>query len=84
MTWQAIETAPKDSGPILGFFPARKGQILPMYWDADAYAKRPQPHWSSYGYLWGRADLKRNQPTHWMPLPDPPAGFAGAVSQKEA
>lgn len=65
--WQPIETAPKDGTEILVWMGAR---ILLARWDAETYHKRPRPHWSSF--VMGRTWSRDNQPTHWVPLPDPP------------
>lgn len=72
--WQPIETAPQGNGQLLGWFPMEdaRGSVHVMHWDTDAYASRPKPHWSVYDWLWGKASMRRNQPTHWMPLPAPP------------
>ena len=59
MDWQPIETAPKDATPIL-------------MWHA--------PNWTLIGWFYEdgsfyRTDglsFNRKDPTHWMPLPDPP------------
>lgn len=67
--WQLIKTAPKDC-EFLGWNYVRGFHLY--CWHEDAYAKRPQPHWHSYAYPWGILDMRANQPTHWMPLPDPP------------
>jgi hypothetical protein len=62
--WQPIETAPRDRG-LIG------------YW---AYSKWPPGEWS-YGIMktvagsWvdvGTCDPYLTEPTHWMPLPEPP------------
>lgn len=71
LAWQPIETAPKERS-ILAFemvprtwaFPAQYKDLpnvfVAHWWDGD---KLNQPRWN--GGLTG-------QPTHWMPLPDPP------------
>ncbi len=65
--WQPIETAPKDGKRIIVYCPKLDG---------------PKENIVSYqrngtNFPW-RADegnlLQRDQPTHWMPLPEPPAG----------
>jgi hypothetical protein len=63
--WMPIETAPKDGTHIIVSRPCYPGMILPEcgydYWGKD---------------YWGRgAWMKSNQhcqPTHYMPLPEPP------------
>jgi hypothetical protein len=68
-TWQPIETAEdeKDSDkPIIVFDPAYVG-VIPAVWDHD------EEH--EGGACWRAADAMydRLAPTHWMPLPPPPA-----------
>lgn len=66
MTWQPIETAPKDGRMVL-LYPSRcwcdeddRGEVA--YWDADF------SEWVGIGPI--AEDY--TGPTHWMPLPDPP------------
>ena len=68
MEWQPIETAPKDGTDVL-------------VWDGEV---RTLSHWgkSAHVPLYGwlalvfadpcDLNLLRDQPTHWMPLPEPP------------
>ena len=83
-TWQPIETAPKD-GIILGLI----GDSIPdlpfvavlQWWDAatwyelgwadDELAEPGNGAWAA----WSRDgdDWSMHAPTHWMPLPPPPA-----------
>lgn len=65
--WQPIETAPKDGTAILGYFGQTAGDEPPDM-AVIRYDKK---------YEWVIADLDTEQvdePTHWMPLPDPPKG----------
>jgi hypothetical protein len=64
--WQAIETAPKDR-LILA---VDHGIIRMVHWDSNQFAKNPRPFWT----WWSNSKTcERNfQPTHWMPLPEPP------------
>mgnify|MGYP002507805316 CR=1 FL=1 len=73
--WQPIETAPKDETKIYGtrilaFFPLEEesdysSQIVIIRW---SYYKR----WELAEYS-GELDHEfYSQPTHWMPLPNPP------------
>ncbi len=78
MDWQPIETAPKDGTEVVGWFPYHStatlgGSVFVMRWNDDRYHKRPVPYWEASGWVWGRRDQREKQPTHWMPLPDPPA-----------
>jgi hypothetical protein len=69
--WQPIETAPKD-GKILAWCPQR-GVCAPAYWNEDKYAKNPRPYWTHWGErMCGTLATRKDQPTHWMPLPEPP------------
>lgn len=66
--WQPIETAPKDGTEFLG---STKFGVRIMRWDDCKYQKRAQPYFAGSGLnrpSWDRA----YQPTHLMPLPDPP------------
>lgn len=75
--WQPIETAPKTPRNGESFAPRilllrRDGLVRIGRWIDDRYAKRrPRPFWSDddmYRVQWAR----KNPPTHWMPLPEPP------------
>jgi hypothetical protein len=69
MTWQPIETAPKDEW------------ILVFMEDEDDYMGRihaGRHNKVANGHLWVighhfASDLSK--PTHWMPLPEPPEGL---------
>ena len=65
MTWQLIETAPKDGTEIPIFARWRDGSsIAAARWDKFAN----EPSWSA-GYA---TSYLPEVVTHWMPLPDPP------------
>ena len=60
--WQPIETAPKYGVSVLA---CSRRDVQVLRWvDLD------------HGGHWGRAshDIPAWQPTHWMPLPNPPKG----------
>lgn len=62
MTWQPIETAPKDGTLILAAWD--KSQAVSIV----SYAKEP-----TGGFFWlTDDDCFVSTPTHWMPLPEPP------------
>ena len=76
--WQPIETAPKDGDPVLLYKPdeRRSGEyVLAGYWGewpgkADGWiAVGGQP----LGWHSSVVDAPQGYPTHWMPLPQPPA-----------
>ncbi len=67
MTWQPIETAPKDGTPLLLFGRVAYSQELAQYvgfWGRWDSAGGEFETWICSGPHW--------KPTHWMPLPDPP------------
>jgi hypothetical protein len=67
--WQPIETAPKDGTAILAYYPDKAGftarqDVVPVFWSG----------WG--GGVWENSTSGGKpfqQPTHWMPLPGPPA-----------
>lgn len=62
MEWRPIESAPKDGTPILTYCPQGpkygKWAVRQNVWRDGAWQYSNQPYWP---------------PTHWMPLPEPPA-----------
>jgi uncharacterized protein DUF551 len=80
--WRPMEDAPKDGSVILGWFPyyattAEGGSVFVMRWDDERYCNKPKPHWKASGWVWGVRDQREKQPTHWMPVPDPPVSLSG-------
>lgn len=69
---QPIETAPKDGTAILVLGGLEFTSIHISRYDADNYSKSPIPHFTSR-WTSNRKYLSKNPPTHWMPLPEPPA-----------
>lgn len=63
MKWQDISTAPKDGSEIMVW---KKGWLYPHngYWDANV---GEEGSWEN-----PFTNDCMDQPTHWMPLPDPP------------
>lgn len=71
MTWQPMETAPKDGTQVLLAWEC--GYALAC-WKEDAMFERCEQHpgWevdSGEGDCWYAFSLRPDQPTHWMPLP---------------
>lgn len=63
MTWQPIETAPKDGTEVLVFGPRQDGTYLAAYQYDDWWVAGPwDERWTEL----------LSPPTHWMPLPAPP------------
>lgn len=65
--WRPIETAPRDGTWIWAFYPRkdrRQDEQTPARWHDCG----PEPMW------WDAAEHRDDeQPTHWMPLPEPPS-----------
>ncbi len=71
--WMPIDSAPKDQ-MILLFRPnaIRWGRVSPGQYNEDRFAKKPRPFWDGWLKIGGTTDWRKWEPTHWMPLPDPP------------
>jgi hypothetical protein len=67
--WQPIETAPKDGTLVIAFYADRHGhgRYSLRYWAAGDWGAR------SEGWSDQHRQLRSSDPTHWMPLPPPPA-----------
>jgi hypothetical protein len=74
--WQPIETAPKDGTPILIWQPDRDPKPNDGYCDDHRYAigywRLAHPGWTINATPWGNRNSASVNPTHWMPLPEPP------------
>jgi hypothetical protein len=72
MEWLPIETAPQDGTPFLGYLEKLKPSPVAIWWRVQHSIRTGKPVWYLYGLgeLW---DVKMPTPTHWMPLPNPPA-----------
>ena len=73
LTWQPIETAPKDKR-ILLYRPTASEwwRVMGGHYDSDEYLKTPKPYWGSDNFGIAKAAQRQNPPTHWMPLPESP------------
>ena len=73
MTWQPIETAPKDGTVILLYSPEK--------WDSDGMwigwwfdeGDSREHGWYDSESASHKASFLNGEPTHWHPLPEPPA-----------
>lgn len=88
MEWKPIATAPKDGTHLLawskgwGYFACRwyTPEQLAEYED-ELQPFRPPNDPADYDGGWFTlGDVDEQTPTHWMPLPPPPAPEAGDVS----
>jgi hypothetical protein len=72
MEWKTIESAPRDGTDILAW----DGETLTVVcWDESLKATDAPSCWA----LYNRFATDAVEPTHWMPLPDPP----GSTSTQE-
>jgi hypothetical protein len=67
MDWRPIETAPKDQTRIL--VSKVGGDVRTASWASKAYGGG----WWDDDFPLETSSRSRN-PTHWMPLPEPPSG----------
>lgn len=71
VTWQPIETAPKDGVVFLGY---KKGKFGPLFGECYCTQREDGEVWTFRGSS-GFSDIFPDvKPTHWMPLPTPPEG----------
>jgi hypothetical protein len=68
MTWQPIETAPKDGSTVILWFSDGSFLNIGRYRPRGAVRKHPHCGWVT---AWD-FDPFIKQPSHWMPLPEPP------------
>jgi hypothetical protein len=73
--WQPIETAPKDGTRVIVAF--RNNCVTIARWsDACAFESNDEgPHWVEWecdDHFYSSHLTGPNEPTHWMPLPEPP------------
>jgi hypothetical protein len=63
--WRDISSAPKDGTFIMVYAPPLKIRFYPLvvWWDGDDW------------YAPAHEDHAQITPTHWMPLPSPPAAL---------
>lgn len=67
MDWMLIDSAPRDGTQILTFKKGRKMICISAYQDGTKYMRK-NPGWSG----WSTSYTKSTEPTHWMPIPEPP------------
>lgn len=73
MEWQPIETAPKDGTAVLVYPATWNGRSAAIaIFNLDKYAKKPLPYWARDDDMGRVTCSRKNPPSHWMPLPDPP------------
>ncbi|KFB11013.1 DUF551 domain-containing protein [Nitratireductor basaltis] len=60
--WRPIKTVPKDGTHFLAYSPGKYYQCFECWWEEGLQ------HWQFWIDDWDAAP----EPTHWMPLPQPP------------
>ncbi len=87
LNWQPIETAPKDASTVL-VMKMHLGKILwamSAYWDDNEPCPCRPPKCRPGTHRSWRSGLDRiADPTHWMPLPEPPVSGYVTPSEKES
>jgi hypothetical protein len=71
--WQTIDTAPFNEA-VLVFVPNREhyGHAVYRAIRCNFHPNERAPYWHSCGLAVGRDIPSDSEPTHWMPLPEPP------------
>jgi hypothetical protein len=74
MTWQPIESAPKDGTEVLlfEFLPHHEPMVRVGYWEENGTDLHSGADGISGWSLVGEGYIGEIEPTHWMPLPEPP------------
>lgn len=74
MKWLPIETAPKDGTIVLLYRPSaiKWMRVAPGSYDDERVHSAPRPKWDCLYKIASVRDMREHQPTHWMPLPEPP------------
>ena len=81
--WQPIETAPKDGSWVLVFDPSNideSYEVRPVsaQWTEDMNGGKTDWHWQ---FAWFDGGYFGDcEPTHWMPLPEPPQSLSASDS----
>jgi hypothetical protein len=71
MTWQPIETAPKDGTRVLAYWPGgdnKNAAVQVESWFGPWGMGSAKLAWQN-AFEWADG---YNGPTHWLPLPEPP------------
>jgi hypothetical protein len=68
--WRDIETAPTDGTWVLVWGPSQRWSSVMMAWFALNH-RSGKAYWKD-STEWDDYELVDDQPTHWMPLPEPP------------
>lgn len=72
--WQPIETAPKDHVTSFDLW-AHGNRLTDCMWGRPTYSNSKELCWIQLNASYdsnGPVDEEVRNPTHWMPLPEPP------------
>lgn len=74
MKWMPIETAPKDGTLIMVYKYVKPWRVMgTAYWCVvGTFGNTEISGWISRGITDPPGNLGLGEPTHWMPLPEPP------------
>ncbi len=70
--WQPIETAPRDGSDVLVFGGTYSSECISCEFYGVAFNAVAIAWWDERSKTWNGGDLVTHNPTHWMPLPEPP------------
>lgn len=75
MSWQPIETAPKDGTQIIGFWPSfNKGfRVQITHYIVTEHRNHGKITYADeywFADIIGSSIIKRPAPSHWMPVPE--------------
>lgn len=74
MTWQTIDTAPKDGTQVLLYLPGRSPGhrvITGFYFRSERFLNGKSTHLEE-GWSAGHLRPPKPEPSHWMPIPAEP------------
>lgn len=71
--WLPIETAPKDGTRVLVYATLRGASLSGRDWKKDLGKWVVIAAWEEEYNVWWDGSQCTLEPTHWMPLPAPPA-----------
>jgi hypothetical protein len=76
LEWRPMSIEPPVNQSVLIYIPNAEhygeGIYRAIWVESDWHPDKPR-HWQTTGLHHGRDCLGDYQPTHWMPLPDPPS-----------
>jgi hypothetical protein len=81
VTWQPIETAPRDGSPVIGFVESSKGPVSGVQY-VVWWREGQDGRWCFYES--GRGESYSVYPSLWQPLPAPPSDHQSAGEASEA